>query len=557
MSTSTTSTSADVHSNGYGHHDHILRPRPINPVIIRKVSEDSLRPVPNGKDSLETGSVTSQTSGRSTPVPADAPPSAHSLSSARKQIRAEHRRRLFPTIEYASRVSHFDPKSDYHDFQGFFVLFWIALTIMAITTMLRNIKDTGYPMRVQIWHLFTVKVWELGVADALMVASTAISLPLQKLFRSSFGKSIGLRWFGGGMFIQSVYQVVWLAFWVAIPFLRDWTWTAQVFLLLHTMVLLMKMHSYAFYNGHLSETETRLKALDDPSTADKTPAYQYPNSNGYQSALAEKEAVKRQKSELSCLREDLAIELTSPMGSVTYPTNLTWSNYADYLCCPTLCYEIEYPRTEQIVWSALASKILATFGVIFLLTVISEEFILPVLSQSALRLETARSGGEMALILAESISLLLWPFMVTFLLVFLVIFEYVLGAFAEITRFSDRHFYDDWWNSTDWLEFSREWNIPVHHFFRRHVYSASRPHIGRPMATLITFLISAIGHEIVMACITKKIRGYGFLAQMSQLPIVMIQRTKWVKSKRILNNVCFWCSMILGLSMICSLYVLC
>lgn len=70
------------------------------------------------------------------------------------------------------------------------------------------------------------------------------------------------------------------------------------------------------------------------------------------------------------------------------------------------------------------------------------------------------------------------------------------------------------------------------------------------MATLITFLISAIGHEIVMACITKKIRGYGFMAQMSQLPIVMLQRTKWVRGKHTLNNVCFWGSMILGLSVV-------
>jgi sterol O-acyltransferase len=150
-------------------------------------------------------------SGRSTPVPQDAPPSDHSISSARKQIRAEHRRRLFPTIEYASRVSHLDPTSDYRDFQGFYVLFWIALTIMAITTMLRNIKDTGYPMRVQIWALFTVKVWELGVADALMVASTAISLPLHRMFRNSST----FHWAGAGMAIQSIYQVLWLAFWVS------------------------------------------------------------------------------------------------------------------------------------------------------------------------------------------------------------------------------------------------------------------------------------------------------------------------------------------------------
>lgn len=348
-----------------------------------------------------------------------------------------------------------------------------------------------------------------------------------------------------------------------------------MFLTLHTFVMLMKMHSYAFYCGHLSESARRLKALDQPSTADKAPAYHYPNS-GHIATFTEKEKFRKDlhdKNDLAKLREDLAIELTSPMGNVTYPANLTVTNYIDYLFCPTLCYELEYPRTDNIVWSELCYKVLAVFGCIFLLTITSEEFILPVMIESAVRLESISFPLETLLVLAESISMLLFPFMVTFLLVFLVIFEYVLGAMAEITRFADRRFYNDWWNSTDWLEFSREWNIPVHHFFRRHVYQSSRPHIGRPMATLITFLISAIGHEIVMGCITKKLRGYGFLAQMSQLPIVMIQRTKFMKGKKVLNNVCFWCSMILGLSMVsarrlsmgmyadivqmCSLYVLC
>jgi sterol O-acyltransferase len=424
---------------------------------------------------------------------------------------------------------------------------------MAITTMLRNIKDTGYPMRVQIWQLFTVKVWELAIADALMVATTIITLPLHKIFRSSTGALDWMRWKKGGIVIQSLYQILWFAFWVNIPFLFDWTWTAQVFLTLHTLVLLMKMHSYAFYNGHLSETEKRLRALDHPSTASKAPAYQYPCVGQKPSENERRESIQRstdEKPSLAQLREDLAMELISPMGNVTYPKNLTYTNYGDYIFCPTLCYELEYPRTKGIVWSQLAYKVLAVFGVIFLLTITSEEFILPVMIESAARLENTASLSEKGLILAESISMLLFPFMITFLLVFLVIFEYVLGAFAEITCFADRLFYSDWWNSTDWLEFSREWNIPVHHFFRRHVYSASRPHIGRPMATLITFLTSAIGHEIVMACITKKIRGYGFLAQMSQLPIVMLQRTKWIKGKKVLNNVCFWCSMILGLSMV-------
>ncbi|KAH8595767.1 MBOAT, membrane-bound O-acyltransferase family-domain-containing protein [Bisporella sp. PMI_857] len=549
------STSAHTNGNGHADHDYILRPRaikPSNPDVLRAMNENGYLSANTIKELAENGGGTGQTSGRSTPVPADAPPSVHSISSARKQKKAEQRRRLFPTIEYASRVSHFDPNSDYRDFQGFYVLFWIALTIMVVTTMLRNVKDTGYPMRMQIWALFTVKVWELALADFLMVASTAVSLPLHRLFRS---KTAGWRWFGPGVVIQSLYQAIWFSIWVAIPFLRQWTWTAQVFLVLHTLVLLMKMHSYAFYNGHLSETERRLQALDEPSTASKAPAYQYPSA-GHTFSSTEREQEDDEKSQLARLREDLANELTSPMGSVHYPRNLTWSNYADFLCCPTLCYELEYPRTAGIDWYQLIVRTLAVFGCIFLLTITSEEFILPVLQEATVTLQTLTSWSDKGLVLAESISMLLFPFMVTFLLVFLVIFEYVLGAFAEMTCFADRHFYSDWWNSTDWLEFSREWNIPVHHFFRRHVYSASRPHIGRPMATLITFLISAIGHEIVMACITKKIRGYGFFAQMSQLPLVMIQQTKWVKGRRLLNNICFWCSMILGLSMICSLYVL-
>lgn len=487
-------------------------------------------------------------------------------------MRAEQRRRIFPTIEFACRVSHFDPSSDYRDFHGFFNLFWIGLAIMAITTMLRNIKDTGSPLRVQIWTLFTINLWHLAVADFMMVASSGVALPMHRLFRAAPAGGV-LTWAKGGMAIMSVYQVVWLAYWIAVPFLLEWTWTAQVFFLLHTMVVLMKMHSYTSYNGHLSETEKRLRDLDNPSTASRAPAYLYPTPENPMGTIASpKRAEARGKGEneghddlddevadeVAQLREDLARELTSPIGNVTYPANLTWGNFLDYLCCPTLCYEIEYPRNERIDWQNLISKIAAIFGCIFLLTIISEEFILPALVDASTRLDPSvhtidspLTALEALLVIAETISWLLFPFMLTFLLVFLVVFEYVLGAAAEVTHFADRHFYSDWWNSTDWMEFSREWNIPVYSFLRRHVYSTSRPHIGKANATVITFLISAIGHEIVMGCITKKLRGYGFICQMLQLPIVMLQRTKWVRGRKTLNNVCFWCSMIMGLSLVC------
>lgn len=149
---------------------------------------------------------------------------------------------MFPTIDYVDRVSHFDPASDYHDFRGFFVLFWIGLAIMVITSMLRTVKETGYPFQIRQWNLFKEKIWELGLVDGAMVGSTALALPLQKLFLNGKGP---LRWGQLGMAIQSLYQLAWLSFWCTYPFVRDWSWTAQVFFTLHLLAIFMKMHSYA------------------------------------------------------------------------------------------------------------------------------------------------------------------------------------------------------------------------------------------------------------------------------------------------------------------------
>ncbi|KAL1600659.1 Sterol O-acyltransferase 2 (Sterol-ester synthase 2) [Paraconiothyrium brasiliense] len=484
--------STSIEATPQNGHAHVHEPRARKPTRI-----DFLRPRLSDETIGTNGQINSNasgtSSGRTTPIPENAPPSVKATSSARRQVRAEQRRRIFPTIEYVDRVSHFDPSSDYRDFRGFFVLFWIGLAIMVITAMLRNYKETGYPLNIRQWNLFKEKVFELAICDGLMYTATPTNTP-------------------------------------------------------------------RFYNGHLSETRRRLNDLDNPDNVSKAAAYRYPGSRTHLQEIPQSPSDEHkedsEKGRLAHLREDLALELTSPLGHVSYPQNLTIANFTDFIFCPTLCYELEYPRVQSIRWSELFYKTLAVFGCIFLLTITTEEFILPVLDESAIELQASTSPLEFALILSETIGRLLFPFMVAFLLVFLVIFEYILGAFAEITRFADRQFFADWWNSCDWLEFSREWNKPVHHFFRRHVYSASRGHMSRPLATTITFFISALAHELVMGCITRKFRGYGFIAMMLQMPIVLVQRSKWVKGRTLLNNVLFWCSMILGLAMMCALYVL-
>jgi sterol O-acyltransferase len=90
--------------------------------------------------------------------------------------------------------------------------------------------------------------------------------------------------------------------------------------------------------------------------------------------------------------------------------------------------------------------------------------------------------------------------------------------------FADRQFYEDWvcnssfvefhsyviqWNSTSWDEFARKWNKPVYTFLLRHVYRATRKsyRISKSGAMFVTFLLSALAHELVMVIVTKKIRS--------------------------------------------------
>lgn len=73
--------------------------------------------------------------------------------------------------------------------------------------------------------------------------------------------------------------------------------------------------------------------------------------------------------------------------------------------------------------------------------------------------------------------------------------------------------------------FSRRWNRPVHSFLLRHVYASSiTAGMPRSAAIFITFLLSSLLHELVMAIVSGKIRGYLFAMQMAQLPLIAVSQ---------------------------------
>jgi sterol O-acyltransferase len=260
--------------------------------------------------------------------------------------------------------------------------------------------------------------------------------------------------------------------------------------------------------------------------------------------------------EITILEEELRGKCTTTDNA--YPNNLTLYNFVEWTCLPTLLYEVEYPRQERVNWLYVLEKSAATLGVIWVMIIISQTYIYPVVVETVRQKEAGMSFDERWKEFPWLVSDLLFPMLLEQLLSWYVIWECLLNVLAEVTRFADRGFYGPWWNSVDFSEYARLWNIPVHQFLLRHVYHSSISffRLSKMQATFFTFLLSAIVHEVLKFCLFKKVRGYLFLSQLSQIPLAAFCKTKFMKGRDTLGNVVFWFGLFIGPSVITSLYLI-
>jgi len=79
--------------------------------------------------------------------------------------------------------------------------------------------------------------------------------------------------------------------------------------------------------------------------------------------------------------------------------------------------------------------------------------------------------------------------------------------------------------------------------------------LSKTSAMLLTFLLSASVHELVMVIVTQKFRMYLFILQIVQIPMIVISRLPMVKNNRMLGNVVFWLGLYAGFPLLCVAYV--
>ncbi|KAL1311520.1 hypothetical protein AAFC00_001642 [Neodothiora populina] len=504
-----------------------------------------------------------------------------------------------------------NPLSSESPFHGFFTLFWLAMVLVFLRVSAYNWKQYGNPLGDQaiMKLMFSHDVMVLGLTDGAMCLSTAFCLLLQRAVLKGY-----LSWTRSGWIIQNIWQTFYLGAAISWTMYREWPWTHTVFIVLHCLVFLMKQHSFAFYNGYLSSVykrktmlKSKLSKLRDMRTMETAPnspesfrpqsarstALDLPNlpggigMKGHRPSMGPRTSTNlgNEVSDVASISsamesgtpldhdqmqaferiildeiEGLDKELQGKAASKenSYPNNLRWGNLADYICLPTLVYELEYPRQDKIKWAYVAEKTVATFGVLGVMQVISQAYIYPPVAETVRMKEAGVSLQERWEQMPWTISDLTFPLLLEQLLTWYLIWECVLNVLAELTRFADRGFYGDWWNSTSWDQYARDWNRPVHNFLLRHVYhsSISTFHLSKSSATFVTFLLSALVHELLMACMFHKVRGYLFTMQLLQMPLVSLSRTKLLKGRDLLGNVIFWIGLFVGPSVLTSFYLL-
>lgn len=221
-----------------------------------------------------------------------------------------------------------------------------------------------------------------------------------------------------------------------------------------------------------------------------------------------------------------------------YPMNLTMSNLLYFCVAPTLCYQLNYPRLSEIRWYYVATILvrLCLFSVFLLFSV--QQYIVPALSNS---IDGIRSRDPARI--AEVVLKISIPNTYSWLLMFYLFFHLWLNLLAELTRFGDRLFYKDWWNSRNISGYWKNWNLPVHNFLLRHLYyPLVNSGVPKGVATTVVFLFSALLHEVVISVPFRHITLHAFFGMMAQAPLITLTRMIDARfDNAFLGNVIFWC----------------
>lgn len=214
--------------------------------------------------------------------------------------------------------------------------------------------------------------------------------------------------------------------------------------------------------------------------------------------------------------------------------NVNFIYFLKFLIMPALFYKNNYNFQGQISFKIITRKCISFIFYFLIFMFILNQHSMPALYEAA-KLSSPISLFENSTKLGISTIIL-------FNLFFHIIYNCALPIFLELVCCKEPT-YDDWWNSTTASEFWSKWNIPVHHFFKYHIYiPLLKKGYSKFSGRSICFILSGILHELVAALALKKITGWLFLAIVGQILLIYIT-DKVKKYFPKFANTFFWISL--------------
>ncbi|KAI5705259.1 hypothetical protein M8J76_004023 [Diaphorina citri] len=247
------------------------------------------------------------------------------------------------------------------------------------------------------------------------------------------------------------------------------------------------------------------------------------------------------------IKED---KLPSPPHLVEYPHNLNLSDILYFVCAPTVCYELNFPRTDRIRKRFLIKRVLELLVGLQVLASLFQQWIIPSVKNSLIPFSNMDVVKATERLLKLSI-----PNHLIWLIFFYLFFHSLLNLTGEVLHFADRNFYADWWNADNTDTFWRNWNMPIHQWAVRHLYKPLvEQGYSRLTASSLVFFISAFMHEYLVSVPLRTYKIWAFMGMMGQIPLSMLSRHVEKKYGPRWGNIIVWSSLILGQPLCIMMY---
>ncbi|KAL3282766.1 hypothetical protein HHI36_005933 [Cryptolaemus montrouzieri] len=428
------------------------------------------------------------------------------------------------------RDSLFSWTSEFNNFTGFVNWAFLLLSIGSLRLLLENFIKYGIRVDPLQWIYVLTGLNEGGSGHPAVILIIYSLIPITTCLLVEKGLAVEIIPNTVGLVTHIVNLIVLILLPMIVIHVKEGfnLVGASVVTSFYT-VLFLKMWSYIQVNQWCRTTHQKRRSSMRRSSASYS-SLRKPSENNVDSSSEQLESKEKEL--------------------VQYPDNLNLRDMLYFLCAPTLCYELNFPRTDRIRKRFLIKRIFEVIAGTQIVFCVIQQYMIPSIINSLIPFSNMDIAETTERLLKLAI-----PNHLAWLIFFYITFHSYLNLIGELLQFADRNFYADWWNAKDVDTFWRSWNLPVHRWAVRHLYlPIVEMGFNKFLAGVSVFFLSAFFHEYMVSVPLKTYKIWAFTGMMSQIPLSSLANYVQKRFGSRWGNMIVWSSLILGQPLCIMMY---